>query len=221
MHKYICLDCKKIIEVKNKPKKNKFSQICRACTNKKVGLKNIAVTDDLQKLCKKCNIYKPATTEHFLKNKKGFLYSYCRECKNKYLSDRYIPSPKIKLSDEELRINKLNRYYNEKINDWARLLVNTARHNAKRYGREFDIDTNYVLELYENQNHRCYWYGIKLAPSLTHRDPSKPSLDRLDCSLGYVRGNVVLSCMAANIGRNNCEIEVFSEFCNQLRNKNE
>lgn len=221
MHKYICLDCEKEIEVKNKPRKNRFKQVCRSCTNKKIAIKNIAITEDLQKLCKKCNILKPATTEHFLRNKKGFLYSYCRECKNKYLSDRRVSSPRVKLSDEELKNRKINRYNNDKINDWARLLVNTARHNAKRYGKEFNIDTDYVLDLYENQNHKCYWYGIKLSPSLTHRDPSKPSLDRLDCSLGYVPGNVVLSCMAANIGRSNCEVEVFFEFCKHLRNKDE
>jgi hypothetical protein len=221
MHKYICLDCEKEIEVKNKPKKNKFTQVCRACTVKKTAIKNIAVTEDLQKLCRKCNNFKPATTEHFLKNKKGFLYPYCRECKNKYLNERYVPSERIKLTDEELKIKKHDRYQLDKINDWARLLVNSSRNGAKRYGKEFHIDTNFVLELYEKQNHKCYWFGIDLVPSTINRDPSKPSLDRLDCSLGYLPGNVVLSCMAANIGRNNCESEIFYKFCKNLRNKDE
>jgi hypothetical protein len=217
MHKYICLDCEKEIEVKNKPKKNKFTQVCRACTVKKIAIKNIAVTEDLQKLCRKCNNLKPATTEHFLKNKKGFLYPYCRECKNKYLNERYIPSERIKLTDEELRIKKHDRYQIEKISDWARILVNSSKHNAKRYGKEFDIDTNYILELYEQQNHRCYWFGIELEPSNVNRYPAKPSLDRLDSNKGYIKDNVVISCMAANIGRNSCAADIFQSFCNLLR----
>ena len=221
MHKYICLDCKKVIEVKNKPKRNKFSQVCRSCTNKKIAINNIAITDDLQKLCKKCNIFKPATTEHFLRNKKGFLYSYCRECKNKYLSERYIPSTRVKLSDEEINEKNIARINISRVDKWARHLVNSSRHNAKRYGKDFDIDENYILELYEQQNHKCFWYGVKLEPSLLNKYPTKPSLDRLDCDKGYVKGNVVISCMAANLGRNSCDPEVFQKFCEQLRHANE
>jgi hypothetical protein len=217
MHKYICLDCEKEIQVKNKPKKSKFTQICRACTIKKLSIKNIAITEDLQKLCRKCNNFKPATTEHFLKNKKGFLYSYCRECKNKYLSERYVPSEKIKLSDEELCEKNIARINISRVDKWAKHLVNSSRHNAKRYGKEFDIDEDYILKLYEEQNHKCYWYGVLLEPSIIHKYPAKPSLDRIDSKKGYVKGNVVISCMAANIGRNSCDAEIFQSFCDLLR----
>lgn len=221
MYIYNCSNCEKFCEVKNRPRKNRFSGLCKDCSVKKSALKRIKVSDDGFKLCKKCNEFKPASEENFLKNKKGYFYSYCRICKNKYLKERYVPSTKKKLSEEELKLNKSIRYAQDKTNKWQKLLVNSSRHNAKRYGKEFNIDENYILELYENQNHKCYWYGIELIPSSINRSPYKPSIDRLDCNLGYVRGNVVLSCMAANIGRNNCSAEIFAEFCENLRKKNE
>jgi transposase-like protein len=217
MFSYICLDCKKEIEIKNKPKKSRFTQVCRICTNKKIALKNIAVTEDLQKLCRKCNILKPATTEHFLKNKKGFLYSYCRECKKNYLKEITPRKNKISLTKEELYEKNLSRQKVSRVENWARHLVNSSRHNAKRYGKEFDIDEEYILDIYEKQNHKCYWFGVELEPSAIHKYPAKPSLDRLNPDIGYIKGNVVISCMAANIGRNSCEADIFQNFCNLLR----
>jgi hypothetical protein len=172
------------------------------------------------KTCKKCNISKPATEQNFLKNKKGFYYSYCRDCKNNYLKQRYVPSEKCKLTEEELKNRKIQRYQKDKVEKWFKLLINSSRHNAKRYGYDFDIDEDYILELFTEQNGKCYWYGVNLVPSMITRSPDKPSIDRLDCQKGYIKGNVVLSCMAANIGRNSCDAGVFELFCKQLRIKN-
>jgi hypothetical protein len=221
MYSYYCKKCDLLFEIKNKPRKNRFTGLCRDCSAKEAAINRVAISNELQKTCKKCNEIKPANEENFLKNKKGYFYPYCRQCKNKYLKERYVPSTKKKLSEEELKSNKKSRYQSDKTNKWQKLLINSSRHNAKRYGKEFDIDENDILELYNKQNHKCYWFGIELIPSVVNRSPYKPSIDRLDCNLGYVKGNIVLSCMAANIGRNNCDAEIFAEFCENLRKKNE
>jgi hypothetical protein len=217
MHKYICLDCEKEIEIKNKPRKDRFSGLCTTCSSKRAALKRVKVTKDGYKICKKCNESKPATIEHFLKDKKGYFYPYCRDCKNKYLNQNYVRRPKVKLSDQELYEKNISRINKSRIDKWAKHLINSSRHNAKRYGKEFDIDEEYILDLYEEQNHKCFWYGVLLEPSNINRYPSKPSLDRLDSEKGYVKGNVVISCMAANIGRNSCDADIFENFCKMLR----
>ncbi len=217
MFSYTCIDCENVFEIKNKPKKNRFTGLCKNCSTKRAAINRVKVTDDGMKLCKKCNDYKPATIEHFLKDKKGYFYPYCRDCKKKYLSNRYVPSERIKLSNEELCEKNIARINISRVDKWAKHLVNSSRNNAKRYGKEFNIDEDYILKLYEEQNHKCYWYGVLLEPSIIHRYPAKPSLDRLDPEKGYVKGNVVISCMAANIGRNSCDADIFQNFCNLLR----
>lgn len=47
----------------------------------------------------------------------------------------------------------------------------------------------------------------------------KPSLDRIDRLKGYVKGNVVLSCYAANIGRNETPVDIWVDFLDVLFNR--
>ncbi len=217
MFSYTCSDCENVYEVKNKPRKNRFTGLCKNCSIKKAAINRVKVSDDGMKLCKKCNDHKPATTEFFLKDKKGYFYPYCRECKKEYLKSRKNITP---LTEEELYERKISKQKIDRTKKWANYLVDSSRNSAKRCGREFDIDVDYILELYEKQNQKCYWFGIKLEPSTVSKYPAKPSIDRLDNNKGYVKGNVVISCMAANYGRNSCDAEVFESFCKQLRIKN-
>lgn len=214
MFSYTCIDCKNVFEVKNKPRKNRVSGLCKKCSIQKAAAKRVKVTDDGMKLCKKCAEYKPANTEYFLKDKKGYFYPYCRECKKEYLKSRKNTTP---LTKEELYERKLSKQKVARSKKWANYLVDSSRNSAKRYGREFDIDVDYILDLYEKQNQKCYWYGIDLEPSPVSKYPAKPSIDRLDNNKGYVKGNIVISCMAANYGRNSCDVEVFKNFCKTLR----
>lgn len=218
MFSYNCSNCEKLCEVKNKPRKNRFSGICKDCSIKKAALNRIKVSDDGFKLCKKCNEPKPASTEYFLKDKKGYYYPYCRECKKEYLKSRKNIIP---LTKEELYERKMSRSKTLRSDKWANYLIDSSKQLAKRYGKDIDIDVDYILELYEKQNQKCYWFNIKLEPSTISKYPAKPSIDRLDCKKGYIKGNVVISCMAANLGRNSCDPDVFLNFCKLLGKNNE
>lgn len=201
--------------VKNNIKK--WSGLCRRCSiNKTVENKK----SEAFKVCKKCKQSFPKTTEYFLFNKKGFPYSYCRKCKAEWLAQNRVPSTRQKLSEQELLIRRVAREKKKAIEDWHKILYATAKSNSARRNRDFDITEEFILELFEKQNGLCYWYGVPLIPSIETRFPQKPSLDRLDCNLGYVKENVVLSCMAANIGRSNCDASTFKNFCNLLKFEN-
>jgi hypothetical protein len=99
---------------------------------------------------------------------------------------------------------------------WAARLCRSARNRKKL---ECDITKEDVLEMFEKQGGMCYWYGIPMIPTENFKDPQQPSLDRLDPDKGYVKGNVVLTCLAANFGRNRTDIERFKEFVEVLRKK--
>lgn len=100
------------------------------------------------------------------------------------------------------------------VSNWANRLLCSAK------GRkvECDITKEYILKLFEDQNHLCYWFGIPLIPTESFKDPQQPSLDRLDPNRGYVKGNVVLTCLAANLGRNRTNRDRFREFVEELKN---
>ena len=49
------------------------------------------------------------------------------------------------------------------------------------------------------------------------RNPLKMTIDRLDCSKGYSKDNVVLCSYAANCGRGNCSIEDWIEIIQVIK----
>ena len=145
------------------------------------------------KVCSSCDIDKPVS-----EFKKRITYK-----------DGY--SNKCKKCEYEICTESRKAY---KVNNWAKHLFLDARHHSKY---DFDIDEQFISELYEKQNGRCYWFNVKLEPSNIAKYPWQPSLDRLDREKGYTKDNVVLACYSANIGRNTCTDELFSKFVEDLR----
>ena len=99
----------------------------------------------------------------------------------------------------------------------VRLWQNTLIHDCKSRKLEIDIDVDYVNELFQKQKGKCYWFGVDLIPNINRKHPQQPSLDRLNNKLGYIKGNVVLSCYSANIGRNENEEKTWTEFIKQIK----
>lgn len=73
-------------------------------------------------------------------------------------------------------------------------------HAAKRKQHlGFNIDLVYLLQVYEQQNGRCAITGVEMTYSAGKgRVATNISIDRIDSSLGYSRGNVQLVCDIAN-----------------------
>lgn len=109
------------------------------------------------------------------------------------------------------------RNRSQRVSCWHARMVNQTRQSAKRLGREFDLDAEFILELFEKQGRRCYWFGIEMIPSVLTRDPLRPSIDRLDPTRGYTRDNVVLTCLFANLGRSIMPEDRMRSFVAKLR----
>lgn len=155
------------------------------------------------KICSKCNLSK--VEEEFYRPKRS---STCKVChlestkeykKQKRLNPDFVKNEGLKQKERRVRL-------------WQNTLLNDCKHRKL----EFNIDVDYINELYKKQNGKCYWFGVDLIPSEIKKHPQQPSLDRLDNKIGYVKGNVVLTCYSANIGRNESSYEVWSEFIKKI-----
>jgi hypothetical protein len=158
------------------------------------------------KYCKECGGYKPINEFH--KSQKSLLCKFHHNLLGRELKKKYRKDPNNK---EKEKI----KYEERKIRLWVNTLIN----NSKKRGYENTLTIEDVLEIYKNQNGMCFWFKIPMIPSLTKKHPQQPSLDRIDRFKGYTKDNVVLSCYSANIGRNETDVELWSNFIDVLLNK--
>jgi hypothetical protein len=160
----------------------------------------------MDKQCSKCGVIK--NINDFYKSQRG---TKCREC-TLQIGREY---KKNKRMVPEFRKNESKKQKERRVRLWQNTLLNDS--NKRNVIREIDVD--FINELYEKQNGLCYWFKIPLTPSTGKKHPQQPSLDRLDRNKGYTKDNVVLTCYAANIGRNENDVETWSEFLNVLFQK--
>lgn len=158
------------------------------------------------KYCKECCEYKPISEFH--ESQKSLLCKF----HHNLLNNKY--KKKYRKDDKNIEKEKL-KYQERKIRLWANFLVR----NSKTRKCENTITVDDVLEMYKKQNGLCFWFKIPMIPSLTKKHPQQPSLDRIDRFKGYTKDNVVLCCYAANIGRNETDIQVWEDFIDVLTNK--
>ena len=71
----------------------------------------------------------------------------------------------------------------------------------------FDLDEDYIGKLLFLQGNRCALSGIEFGETV------KPSLDRIDSSKGYTRGNVQLLCFEVNRMKTNLDEHRFIGLC--------
>jgi hypothetical protein len=138
----------------------------------------------LEKRCSKCGIVKSVAQYRRDKKAKDGWRSQCKECDKKY--------------------NQANP-----ITIQTAHMVKKARQRAKDKELAFDIDNNFIRSIIPSH---CPIFGTRLEWSCNrggtaHPLPSSPSLDRIDPSRGYVKGNVWIISNRANTIKNNASHE--------------
>ena len=64
-----------------------------------------------------------------------------------------------------------------------------------------EINSEYLYELYDQQEGLCALSGIRMTWAGGGIKPTSVSVDRIDMAKGYVKGNVRIVCMAVNAFR--------------------
>jgi len=87
----------------------------------------------------------------------------------------------------------------------------------KRRNLKFEIDKEYVWELFENQNGKCALSGIDIVLDVGSRKREQTaSLDRIDSSKGYIKGNVQWVHKDVNSMKMDYTEDYFIDMCKRI-----
>jgi hypothetical protein len=140
------------------------------------------------KECIKCKILKQLTEYSNVGN--GKKRGQCKVCYNSNWEYRLMST----LSSRKSKNQKLPDGRDKKVHDV-----------------DYKINGSFLNDLKNKQNGMCYWLNIPI--DFTLKDKlRKPSLDRLNNSIGYKKDNIVLTTVFANTGRRDATIDEMSDF---------
>ena len=94
----------------------------------------------------------------------------------------------------------------------SRRLIRIFKGQADAKGKYWDLDIIYLGDLFEKQKGKCAYTGWELEIG-THKTPKTASLDRIDSSKGYIKGNVQWVHKDVNIAKNIFSHENFLKMC--------
>jgi hypothetical protein len=83
----------------------------------------------------------------------------------------------------------------------------------RRAPLDIDIDIEYLWELFQEQNGKCKLSGFDIVLPKSGKDISTASVDRIDSSKGYIKGNIQWVHQHINKMKNTFEQSYFIEMC--------
>jgi len=149
--------------------------------------------------------------ENFGKDKsyKDGFTTLCKQCKagkdrNNYHNRKHIYKAyrDKRRSDRKLLLHDRRKSQEWKDSNIATLRLGSARKSARQRGLEFNIDKSDI-----HIPTHCPLLGIELKRTNDNNRDTCPSLDRIDSSKGYIKGNVWIISYRANRIKNNATVK--------------
>ena len=147
----------------------------------------------------------------------------CETCDKEFTHPRFTRfcSRKCRFDfhKEKIYSNLLNRFNNDykvylsyKFNEIKSSI--TSKDKRKSLPSEFTITKQDIIDCWERQNGICLLTGFKMTHSKGNGYQSlAASVDRIDNSRGYIKGNIRLVCRLANQMRFNLNDTDFKSWC--------
>lgn len=155
------------------------------------------------KTCKQCNQTKaisdfPTHQNKKRKDKSIYVLNTCKRCITDKSNERRRAIAHTKEYKDQARYyRKINKERHPEKGMFVK-----ARARARESGLEFNIErSDVVIPEY------CPVLGIKLEIGQNKKNDNSPSLDRIDNSKGYIKGNVMVISYRANSIKNSGSIE--------------
>lgn len=181
------------------------------------------------RVCLDCGLeaYIEEDLDLFSKHKTGKYerVNLCKKCKNNR-QRKYRDSNLEKTREKEREKAKKYRDSNhEKIKERMRnyrkanpIKTILARVKARSKIKEidFDIDKEYLRQLWDECGGICQVTGINMKLSSYYNDPNTMSLDRINPDKGYIKDNIRLVSVWYNLARGNWGDELTLEMCQRV-----
>jgi len=157
-------------------------------------------------ICKKCGVhFEKSKSEYNRKIKLGTSFFCSLKCSGSFNTSHLDYWRK-----SEENKNFIKQFSGSKKDNYSpfRETLKKVRSKSKSKNRDYDIDLKYLREVWEKQEGKCPYLKKKLILPLTNQshDKSNPnlvaSLDRIDSSKGYIKGNIQFISTTLNFAKN-------------------
>lgn len=169
------------------------------------------------KKCTKCNQEKNNIDFHKCSVNKDGLYKWCKTCKIEY--DRnYRKSDKVQTyyKSKEYREKKKLYEYERRINSPEIIMYTWVKNRAKRKNLPFNLEISDIII-----PDKCPLLEIPIFMKPYKQKgsfcPNSPSIDKIIPKLGYIKGNIMIISMKANIMKSNASIEELKTFSKNIQ----
>lgn len=110
---------------------------------------------------------------------------------------------------------KKRRDITKPLDKWIMEMIRTARY---RSNHACDLNLEYMVDMWKTQDATCFYCGQQLSPPTygKGRDLKTASVDRLDPSKTYMKGNVTWSCWGCNWMKSKMTVQEFITKCAQV-----
>lgn len=98
--------------------------------------------------------------------------------------------------------------------------LNKCKQRSKATNKEFNLDLEYIENLWETSNGKCALSKIDITlrkTSYESADLWSASIDRIDSSKGYIKGNVQFVAYAINLAKSNKDDQIL-QFIEMIKN---
>jgi len=167
------------------------------------------------KICKKCGNNCEDNMFHVSPSFKDGLSPWCKKCKQDYDTE-YRKSKKVVDYQNSQEYRDRKKEYRAFIADHTPevTMYNCAKHRSKKNNLPFNIEISDIIipEV-------CPILNIPLISKHNGEyggAPNSPSLDRIIPNLGYVKGNIMVISLKANMMKNNANINELRLFCKNI-----
>lgn len=134
--------------------------------------------------------------------------SICKKCVLARRKEQIRVSPELR----KRKCQHTSKSQQKNIRSFITHRIHRHEVDANKKMLAFEIDIDFIVHLWYKQNEMCALTGIKMVH--TYKNLRTVSIDRIDSSKGYTKGNVQLVCKAINLGKlqhSNCEMLEFIE----------
>jgi hypothetical protein len=190
----------------------RYRPYCKKCRRRGPRLhwarpRHTEILNNGRQICLVCKIEKPLTDFYSNGCFADGIKKYRTRCKDCVLA-------KLKANNSEIYKTKSEKRSASPKNFISGILNHAAK---RKQHLGFDIDIIYLLNLYSQQRGHCAISGIEMTYSAGKgRVHTNVSLDRIDSSRGYLRGNVQLVCDYVNRMKSDLEQRDFVSWCEKI-----